>query len=197
MESIGKYYCVICSKKDIPTKKDLRRHLNFAHQKDIAKKTKCDNCNAKFFNFFEIGKNHLKISHIVDCYLCVKTKICGNSNQKKPDVNAKINSEKHDCFICTQKNFPTNESLIQHLSSVHMGIFKKKKKCDLCMKRFHGRKNVTGMPIPERISHLIDCYEKNRNKAQVECISNRKMLQGVQTRFDPKKTLIRPSKMHF
>ena len=115
MESIGKYYCVICSKKGIATKKDLRRHLNFAHEKDIAKKTQCDNCHVPFFG---IGKNHLKISHIVDCYLCVKTKICGNSNQKKPDVNAKINSEKHDCFICTQKNFPTNKSLIQHLSNV-------------------------------------------------------------------------------
>ena len=47
-EDIGKYYCVICSKKGIPTKKDLRRHLKFAHEKDIAKKTQCDNCNVLF-----------------------------------------------------------------------------------------------------------------------------------------------------
>ena len=95
-EGIGKYYCVICAKKGIRTKKDLRRHLKFAHEKDIAKKKQCDNCNVPFFG---IGKNHLKISHIVDCYLCVETKIYCNSNQKKPDFEAKINSEKHDCFI--------------------------------------------------------------------------------------------------
>ena len=87
-EYIGKYCCVICSKKGIPTKKDLR-HLKFAHEKDIAKKKQCENCNVPFFG---IGKNHLKISHIVDCYLCVETKIYCNSNQKKPDVEAKINS---------------------------------------------------------------------------------------------------------
>ena len=124
-EGIGKYYCVICAKKGIRTKKDLRRHLKFAHEKDIAKKKQCENCNVPFFG---IGKNHLKISHIVDCYLCVETKIYCNSNQKKPDVEAKINSKKYDCFICTQKNFPTNKSLIQHLNRVHMRIFKKKKK---------------------------------------------------------------------
>ena len=39
------------------------------------------------------------------------------------------NSEKHDCFICTQKNFPTNESLIQHLSRDHKKNLEKKKKC--------------------------------------------------------------------
>ena len=140
---------------------------------DIAKKTQCDNCNVPFF-----GKN--PISHIVECWI---QNIYDNSNQKK-----------RDCFICTQKNFPTNERLIQHLSSVHKRFLKKKKKCDLCMKQFHGWKNVTGMPIPEKISHLIDCHEKNRNKAQVEFISNQKMLQGVQTRFDTKQTLIRPAK---
>ena len=75
--------------KGIPTKKDLRRHLKFAHEKDISKKKQCDNCNVPFFG---IGKNHLKISHIVDCYLCVETKIHCNSNQKKQDVEAKINS---------------------------------------------------------------------------------------------------------
>ena len=48
-EDIGKYYCVICSKKGIPTKKDLRRHLKFAHEKDIEKKKQCDNCNVPFF----------------------------------------------------------------------------------------------------------------------------------------------------
>ena len=88
-EGIGKHYCVICTKKGIQRKKDLKRHLKFAHEKDIAKKKQCDNCNVPFFG---IGKNHLKISHIVDCYLCVETKIYCNSNQKKPDVEAKINS---------------------------------------------------------------------------------------------------------
>ena len=85
-EDIGKYHCIFCSKKDIPSKKDLRRHLKFAHEKDIAKKKQCDNCNVPFFG---IGKNHLKISHIVDCYLCVETKIYCNSNQKKSDFKAK------------------------------------------------------------------------------------------------------------
>ena len=58
-----------------------------------------------------------------------------------------------------------------------MKIVKKKKKCDLCMKRFHGKKNDTGMPISERISHLIDCYQTMRNKTplQLECISNQIM----------------------
>jgi len=85
-EDIGKYYCVICCKKGIPTKKDLRRHLKFAHEKDIEKKKQCDNCNVPFFG---TGKNHFKISHIVDCFLCVETKIYCNSNQKNPDVKAK------------------------------------------------------------------------------------------------------------
>ena len=40
-EDIGTYYCVICSKNGIATKKDLRRHLKFAHEKDIARVKSC------------------------------------------------------------------------------------------------------------------------------------------------------------
>ena len=159
-EDIGKYHCIFCSKKDIPSKKDLRRHLKFAHEKDIAKKTKCDNCNAKFLNFFGIGKNHLKISHIVDCYLCVETKMYCNSNQKNPVVKAKIKSGKHDCIICTKNNFPTNETLIEHMRSVHKRIVKNKKKCHFCLILFCGSKGVPRMTTSERISHLFNCYQK-------------------------------------
>ena len=163
-EEIGKYYCIICSKKNIPTKKLLKRHLNFAHEKDIAKKTRCDKCMVPFF-----GKPNLKISHMVDCYLCTKTKIYCKSNQKKPVVKAKINSEKPYCFMCSQTKFYTNESLIQHLYSVHMGIIKEKKKCDLCMISFRGgintsRKHQRSPNIHERISHFFNCYQKKRNK---------------------------------
>ena len=44
-----------------------------------------------------------------------------------------VTDEKHYCVICSQKKFPTNENLIQHMSSdhtVHKGIITKKKKCD-------------------------------------------------------------------
>ena len=170
-EDIVKYHCIFCIKKGIPTEKDLERHLMFYHMKDITEMTKCYNCNIPFFGTFL----NLKISHFIECYSFVETKI---SNQRKPDVKAKINCEKHDCFICSQKNFPSNESLIQHLSSVHMRNIKRMEKCGNCMIRFCGSKNIKGManryslPIPERISHLINCYQKKENKTKVECNSS-------------------------
>ena len=183
-EEVGKYYCIICSKKDIPTKKHLKRHLNFAHEKDIAKKTRCDKCMVPFF-----GKPNLKISHMVDCYLCTKTKIDCKSNQKKPVVKAKIDSEKQDCFMCSQTKFYTNESLIQHMYSVHMGIIKEKKKCDLCMISFLGgiyigKRKQRSPNIDEKISHLFNCYQKKGNK-----ITNQREPVDIPVRAEKKRII--------
>ena len=163
--------CIFCIKKDIPSKKGLIRHLTFAHMKDIEEATKCYNCNVPFLGTFL----NLKISHFIDCYSFGETKTYCNSTQKKPDVKAKINSEKLDCSICSQKNFPTNQSLIQHLSSVHWKNVKRMERCGNCTISFGGSKHIKGManryslPIPERISHLMNCYQKKENKTKVDC----------------------------
>ena len=44
--------------------------------------------------------------------------------------------------------------------------------------QFQGTKGM-GMPISEKICHSIECYQKNRNKTQVECISNQKMAVDI------------------
>ena len=84
-----------------------------------------------------------------------------------------VTAEKYYCVICSQKKFPKNENLIQHMSSVHKRIIAEKKKCDDCMIPFLDRENTMGM-IHERISHLITCYlGKKENKTKVDFNSNK------------------------
>ena len=104
-----------------------------------------------------------RICHLIDCYQKQenKTTVDCIPNQKGP-VDISASAEKHDCVICSQKKFPTNENLILHMSTVHKRIILKKEKCDNCIIPFRGRKvfreNTMGM-IHERITHLINCYQ--------------------------------------
>ena len=91
--------------------------------------------------------------------------------------------------MCSQTKFSTNESLIQHLYSAHMGIIKKKKKCDFCMISFCGGINVTkkhqrSPNIPEIISHLFNCYQKKGNK-----ITNQREPVDIPVRAEKKRII--------
>ena len=76
--------------------------------------------------------------------------------------------------MCSQTKFSTNESLIQHLSSLHWKNVKRMERCGNCMISFCGSKNIKGManrkslPLPERISHLVNCYQKKENETKVD-----------------------------
>ena len=91
-------------------------------------------------------------------------------------VKAKIkdgNSEKYECFvgqcfICSQNEFSpkfSDKKLIQHITNAHCRIVKTMGRCDNCMIHFGGSK----MPIKERISHLINCYQRKEIKTKVDC----------------------------
>ena len=70
-----------------------------------------------------------------------------------------------------------------------MGIIKEKKKCDLCMISFRGgintsRKHQRSPNIPERISHLFNCYQKKGNK-----ITNQREPVDIPVRAEKKRII--------
>ena len=96
-------------------------------------------------------------------------------------VKAKIkdeNSEKYECFICSKKS--SKERLIQHINIAHFESIKKMERCGNCMIHFWSSKDTKGManryslPIPERIFHLINCYQKKENKTKFDSNPNSK-----------------------
>ena len=85
------------------------------------------------------------------------------------NMDIPLKAEIHECFICKNGKFPTNESLVKHLSNVHKKIISKRKKCF--------GKNISGMTIPEKVSHLINSYENRGNKTKVDCNPIQKKLE--------------------
>ena len=73
-------------------------------QNENLEKYKCSICN---WNLVEFSTRRLLIQHMLTLHI-----------------------HKHKCIICKEKMFPTNESLIEHMSSVHKKNIARKKKCD-------------------------------------------------------------------
>ena len=77
--------------------------MRTAHEKNIKKKTKCNNCGGPNCGQRLSGLSILeKISHMMDCY-------------------RRQQEEKNGCVFCPELNFSSEPNLLNHISIVHGG----------------------------------------------------------------------------
>ena len=131
-----------------------------------------------------------KISHLIDCDLKIEP-IKEISTDKEVIANRDIpvetktqveNSEKISCVFGNchrgKQIFPTQKLMIEHMNTEHGKYIKKlksRKECINCETSFHTNSSITEyMIIPEKILHLIECYQKNEGQKRIDCHSIKK-----------------------
>ena len=191
VENSEKIYCVFknCGKQIFPTQKLMIEHMNTEHSKYIKKMKECINCETSFHANSSITECMIiseKILHMIECFqkseLQTRIKIIA-----KIDILVKANalnenSEKHYCIICHKQKFNTLKSLIEHLQNDHKKSIKKKKECMECETSFHTKS------IPERVLHMIECYQKNEGLTRSGCNPNKKKFKKKYPEKSPKKS---------
>jgi hypothetical protein len=178
-ENLENYKCPVCNLVEFSAKNLLIQHMSTAHTgyiEYVFEKThrSCRVCRSKAENVPSMSILD-KILHIINCKPKigsigiinrgkVVSKILTTAPSSVIVVSANMDiprkAEIHECFICKADKFPKKESLAKHLSNVHKKIILRRKKCF--------GKNIWGMTIPEKVSHLINSYENRRNKLQEE-----------------------------
>ena len=201
VENFEKTHCFFnnchSGKQKFPTLKLMIEHMNSKHSRYIKRMKECINCKSSFHTNSSITEymiNSEKILHMIECF---------QKNDFRVEIIAKIdilvkanalneNSEKHYCILCRKQKFHTLKILIEHMQNDHKKSIKMEKKCMKCETSFHTKS------IPEKILHLIECYQKNEGLIRSVCNPKKKKFSCVfcpELNFSNHQTLCKHTKV--
>jgi KRAB domain-containing zinc finger protein len=128
----------------------------------VDKPFKCDICNEKFTNIFNI-RRHIRQVHVLNkkykCSLCstgftIQTNLGRHTKKKHPHAIEKQKDihKQYKCFLCPT-GFSRLSSLFRHNRTKHQLV---KEQCEFCKQVFSSRRSLEDH---DRTVHLIDGYK--------------------------------------